>query len=123
MAHAALSAPFVDNPSVLDAAMLLSQVAAPAALQMAAASQRFGNMPQSNESAYNIALNTTRPFHSAREKSPKLYRQCSAYLHYAGGLHAIDNVTNIFAQLNWTDFGNNNARCSIVEVCQSHFVA
>ncbi|TVY84597.1 Monodictyphenone cluster transcriptional coactivator mdpA [Lachnellula suecica] len=101
VAHTPLSAPFVTNPSFLDAAMFLAESAQPAALQMASATQRFGDSQRSTESAYNLAQDTRKSFHSAREERPKLGRQWSAYLDYAGGLHAADTVADVLRQLNW----------------------
>ncbi|KAF7587025.1 hypothetical protein BBP40_007847 [Aspergillus hancockii] len=80
VAHTALSARFVTKPSYLDAAMFLAETAAPAALQMAAATQRFGPSQQPNESAYNIAFHTSDTFASSCEQRPHLQRQWPAYL-------------------------------------------
>ena len=73
VAHSTLSAPFVTNPSYLDAAMFLAESAAPAALEMAATTQRFGESNRPNESAYNVALNTTKSFHNALQGRTKLH--------------------------------------------------
>lgn len=117
MAHTPLSAQFVTNPAFLDAAMFLAESAAPAALQMASATQQFGDSQRSNESAYNLAVNTQKPFHTARDERPKLSRQWSAYLYYAAGLHAAsDNIEDIFAQLHLPHISNAYTR--IVEVMQ-----
>ncbi|KAL9078955.1 MAG: hypothetical protein Q9157_002139 [Trypethelium eluteriae] len=117
VAHTPLSAQFVTNPALLDAAMFLAESVAPAALSMALATQRFGDSQRSDESAYNLALNTNKPFHTARDERPKLSRQWSAYLHYAGGLHAAsENVADIFAQLNWDSPNISIAYTRIVEV-------
>ncbi|MDI1492733.1 MAG: hypothetical protein OHK93_004515 [Ramalina farinacea] len=88
--HSALSAPFVTNPSYLDAAMFLATSATPAALDMALTSQRFGESDRPDETAYNVALKTSKPFHTARQQCTKLHRQWSAYLHYSGGLLAAE---------------------------------
>lgn len=111
VAHSALSAPFVTTPSFLDAAMFLSETAAPAALQMAVATQRFGHSQRPNESAYNVAFNTSVPFASARAQRPKLQRQWPAYLRY--GMDDVDaSVTDILTRLDWLSLGN----ASVVEV-------
>ena len=85
VAHSALSAPFVTRPSYLDAAMFLSETAAPAALHMAAATRRFGQSQRPHESAYNVALNTSATFASMCEIRSKLQRQWPAYLRHAMG--------------------------------------
>ena len=105
VAHTALSAPFVTKPSYLDAAMFLSGTAAPAALQMAAATQRFGHSQRPNDSAYNVAFNTPATFDSACEQRPKLQRQWPAYLRYGTG--DVDaSITEVLTRLDWLSLGN-----------------
>ncbi|KAI9667455.1 MAG: hypothetical protein M1821_000271 [Bathelium mastoideum] len=116
VAHTALSAPFVANLSLLDAAMFIAESAAPTALQMAQATQRFGDSHRPNESAYNLALDTAKPFHTAREERVKLNRQWFAYLHYAGGLHAADNIAEILAQFDLDSTPASITGPSVVEV-------
>ncbi|KUI64697.1 6-hydroxytryprostatin B O-methyltransferase [Cytospora mali] len=123
VAHTPLSAPFVENPSLLDAAMFLAETAAPTALRMASAAERYGDSQSAsagasanaiaNESAYNLALDTATPFHKAREERSRLNRQWSAYLHHAGGgAHTMDGIEDMHTQLNWSKMGN----AHIVEV-------
>lgn len=109
--HSALSAPFVTKPSLLDAAMFLSESAAPTALQMAAATQRFGHSQRPDESAYNIASNTSTAFASACEQQSRLKRRWSAYLRYGTG-DVDTSVTDILTRLDWLSLGNT----SVVEV-------
>ena len=105
VAHSALSAPFVTKPSYLDAAMFLSETAAPTALQMATATQRFGHSQHPNESAYNVAFNTPATFAGACEQRSKLQRQWPAYLRYGTG--DVDaSVTDILTRLDWLTLGN-----------------
>lgn len=110
VAHTILSAPFVTKPSFLDAAMFLAETAAPTALQMAVATQRYGHSNRPNESAYNLAFNTSQTFQSACEQRSKLQRQWPAYLRYAGGVD--DSVTEVLTRLDWLSLGN----ARIVEV-------
>ncbi|KUI60112.1 6-hydroxytryprostatin B O-methyltransferase [Cytospora mali] len=113
VAHTPLSAPFVENPSLLDAAMFLAETAAPSALKMALATERHGDSHGAsadeiaNESAYNLALDTATPFHKARQERSRLDRQWSAYLHHAGGgTHTMDGIEDMHTQLNWSKMGN-----------------
>jgi hypothetical protein len=106
VAHTTLSAPFVTKPLFLDAAMFLAKSSAPAALQMAAATQRFGNssrLVEAHESAYNLAFNTSQTFESACEQRSKLQRQWSAYLRYGGEVE--ESVTEILTRLDWPSVG------------------
>lgn len=102
--HTALSAPFVTKPSFLDAAMFLAETAAPTALQMAVATQRYGHSSRPSETAYNLAFNTSLPFQSACEQRSKLQRQWPAYLRYAGDVD--DSVTEVLTRLDWLSLGN-----------------
>lgn len=91
--------------------MFLSEIAAPAALKMAVATQRFGHSQQASESAYNVAFNTSVTFAGVCEQQPKIQRQWPAYLHYGTG--AVDSsVTDILTRLDWFSLGD----ASVVEV-------
>lgn len=87
VAHTPLSASFVNNPSLLDAAMFLAECATPAVLQ----TQSHTLVPRQ----INVASQST-----------KFRRQQSAYLTLAGGLNAEDSVVDNLMQLNWAKIGN-----------------
>lgn len=91
--------------------MFLSEMSAPAALQMPAATHRFGQSQQPNDSAYNLAFNTSITFEAACLQRPKLQRQWPAYLR-----HGLDdregNVADILTRLDWLSLGN----AKVVEV-------
>jgi hypothetical protein len=105
VAHSSLSAPFVTRPSYLDAAMFLTETAAPVALQMPAATH-----PQ--ESAYNLVFNTT--FASVCAQRPKVLRQWSAYLRYGMG-DKDTNAMDVLPQFDWLGLG----KSSVVMVASS----
>lgn len=111
IAHSALSAPFVTKPSCLDAVMFLSKTAAPTALQMALATRRFGPSLRPNESAYNVAFNTSATFTSVVEQRSTLQRQWPAYLRYGMG-DGDASVIDVLTRLDWLSLGN----ASVVEV-------
>ncbi|KAL4935852.1 hypothetical protein BDV06DRAFT_233903 [Aspergillus oleicola] len=111
VAHSALSAPFVTKPSYLDAVMFLAGTVAPAALQMPAATQRFGPSLRPNETAYNLAFNNPATLASTCEQQPKLQRQWPAFLRY-GTINTEDRVTDLLSRLDHFRRGN----ISIVEV-------
>lgn len=111
VAHSALSAPFVKRPSYLDAAMFLSETAAPAALHMVEATQRFGQSHRPHESAYNVGLNTSITFADMCEQQSKLQRQWPAFVRYALG--DIDSsVTDVLTSFDWPSLG----KATVVEV-------
>lgn len=112
VSHSPLSAQFITNQSLLDATVFIAELATPTALQMPQATQRFGASPSATESAYNLALNTVRPFHVAIQERSKLRRQWSAYLLHAAGLHQEEEIIEVLSRLNWSNLGN----ACIVEV-------
>lgn len=111
VAHTPLSAHFMANQSLLDAAVFMAETAAPAALRMTSATQRFGDSLDPSETAYNLALGTSRTFNVACQ-APKLARQWASYLRYAAGLHQDEKVAGLLSQLNWSNLGD----ACIVEV-------
>ncbi|OAQ60738.1 O-methyltransferase family protein [Pochonia chlamydosporia 170] len=106
VSHTPLSASFFFSPSLLDAAMFLSECVAPAALQMTKVTHEFGDSGRFNETAYTLALPVAKPFHTMRSGAPKLNRQWCAYLQYAGGLPNCDDVNSILKQLSWHNIGS-----------------
>ncbi|KKK27043.1 hypothetical protein ARAM_005679 [Aspergillus rambellii] len=105
VAHSALSAPFVTKPAYLDVSMFLAGTAAPAALQMATATQRFGPSVRPNETAYNLAFNTSTSLATLCEQQPKLQRQWPAFLRY-GTSDTESCVTDLLARMDQLHRGN-----------------
>lgn len=112
VSHSSLSAQFITNESLLDATVFIADLATPTALQMSNATQRFGVSLNNTECAYNLALNTVRPFHVAIQEHPRLRRQWSAYLCHAAGLHKEEEIVEALSRLNWSNLGT----ARIVEV-------
>ncbi|KAJ5655731.1 hypothetical protein N7507_007681 [Penicillium longicatenatum] len=105
VSHTPLSAQFVTNQSSLDAAVFIADLAAPAALHMSTATQRFGGPWHPTETAHNLALSTLQPFGAAIQEQPRLGRKWSAYLH-AVGLHQEKEIVDTLSQLKWPSLGN-----------------
>ncbi|KAF2201585.1 hypothetical protein GQ43DRAFT_471677 [Delitschia confertaspora ATCC 74209] len=112
IAHTPLSAPFVTRPSYLDAALFLEEVQNPAALHMAAATQRLGSNGHeteemsynANEIPYNAAFGTERSFQTACEDKPKLAKQWAAFLKFAGD--GDDELMEVLTRLDWNSLGD-----------------
>lgn len=105
IAHTALSAPFVTQLCYLDAAMFLAETAAPAALQMAAATKLLHNGQAAGDTtAYALAFNTSQTFQAACEQRPKLQRQWPAFLRCAGDVD--DSVPELLGRLDWLSLGS-----------------
>ncbi|CRG92135.1 hypothetical protein PISL3812_09191 [Talaromyces islandicus] len=117
VAHTQLSATFISNPSLLDAAEFLSEFVAPVTLQMpqhVTTQQRPGHSQQ-QPSADDSVPPSVESFQAARERRPKINRQWPAYLHHVGGLYAAKDVAAILTQLNWAKITNVPDAC-IIEV-------
>ncbi|KAK5633968.1 hypothetical protein RRF57_009682 [Xylaria bambusicola] len=105
VAHTTLSIPFVTNPSLLDASLFLSETAAPAALQMSSATQKFGMSDRMDETAYNLALSTPSAFASAYMQRPRLQRQWRAYLRFGAGDVEAD-LLDTLSLYDWNKLGS-----------------
>ncbi|RYP10915.1 hypothetical protein DL764_000351 [Monosporascus ibericus] len=104
LAHTSLSANFVADPGLMDAALFLSETAAPAASHMAAATRRWGVSSKANETAYNLAFDTSTMLSNACDQRPRLRRQWPEYLRYGmGDIEA--GVTDVLTQLDWRSLG------------------
>jgi len=114
VAHTALSASFVTRPSHLDALMFIAETAAPAALHMAAATKKFGQSIQPQESPFNVALGTSVSFASICEQNSKPRRQWLAYLRHILGYSDLDVADNL-TSFDWFDQGD-QGDTTVVEV-------
>jgi len=111
VAHSPLSAPFVTQPALQDAAMFLSETAAPAALKMAAATRQSAGPDRPEQSAYMAALNGSTPISSVLELQPKLQRQFKTYLTYV----TVDDevgIRDVLMHFDWQALGT----ATVVEV-------
>jgi hypothetical protein len=115
IAHTRLSTPFVTNLAFQDATMFLADTAAPAALHMAAATQRHGQT-----SAYSIAFPRSQPFFSACIENTKLQRQWLAYCRCVSAVE--HSVTELISRLKWRRLGNAcivDVSLKIFDACRS----
>ncbi|KAK9781104.1 hypothetical protein SCAR479_04925 [Seiridium cardinale] len=103
--HSLLSAQFVTQPALLDAAIFLSGTVAPAALKMPEATRQFGASNRPDDSAYAAVLNSKVPVSSIFQLQPKLQRQFSTYLaHGLGDSEAA--VLDVLMNMDWLALGN-----------------
>jgi putative SOS response-associated peptidase YedK len=102
--HTPLSAPFVTKLSYFDAAMFIAETAAPAAMQMAAATRHQEQSTNgATRSPFMLTSDTLQTFQTAHDQRPKLQRQWSAYLMCTGDCE--DGVTEILRRLDWPSLG------------------
>ena len=120
VAHSLLSAQFVTHPAFLDAAMFISETAAPAALKMSSATKEFASSDRAYQSSYNIAFDRSISFARCFEQRPKLQRQFTAYLS-AVNIDEDAGVQDVLMQLDWRSLGD----ATIVDVSVAasfHFI-
>jgi hypothetical protein len=82
---------------------------------MSSATQRFGASADPAQSAFNLALGTSEPFHRVRRERPKVRRQWSAYLSHVAGANAESKVADALMRLSWSNLGD----ACVVEVSDS----
>ena len=100
LAHTPLSAGFVTDPGLLDAATFLSSTAAPTALKMSAATKLHSGSQRPDESVYNLAFNTSSTFAELCERDPRLRQQWFAYLSY-GAADEDTSIKRVLIQRDW----------------------
>ncbi|KKP04916.1 hypothetical protein THAR02_02937 [Trichoderma harzianum] len=113
VSHTRLSAQFLADHSLLDAATFLADSVAPAALHM------INGVPQGPRFGSHLFPSVgggvgavPSPFFVARQERPKLNRQWIAYLRHAAGLCQAEEMAEMLARLNWANISN----ACIVEV-------
>lgn len=81
VSHSATSALLARDPNVYAYATYMCTGSAPVALQMAAAAGKWGpDSKQTNETAFNIALNTDLPFFQYLSRNQSMMAEFSAYM-------------------------------------------
>jgi 6-hydroxytryprostatin B O-methyltransferase len=105
LAHSAVSALFITNPSLLDWALFMAEASAPAAAKLVEATERWGATEQKNQTALNIARNTDLPFFDYLMQSPALAKQFSGYMKNVTASQGtkIEHLVNGF---DWTGLGD-----------------
>jgi hypothetical protein len=101
------------KPEFLDATNFIAGTAAPAALQMASATQniRFRELTRGS----SLPFNTAQSFQSLFEQTPKLQRQWVTYLGSLAEPEIDEGASDVFRQLNWPRLGT----ACIIEVSSS----
>lgn len=102
--HTALSAAFVTKPSLLDAALFMTEVGAPAAFRMADATKRASNGEAAT--AYSLASPDFTSFASDCKERPRLQRQWLAHLRYTV-CEDESSVLDVLMQCDWSNLIDN----------------
>lgn len=105
IAHSPVSAQFVTEPALLDAAMFLAGTAAPAALKMPLATRQFAASERADQSAYAAAFDTGIPLANVFELQPRLQRQFATFLSFTTSDDQA-NVRDILMRVDWASLGH-----------------
>ncbi|KAG7284355.1 hypothetical protein NEMBOFW57_010728 [Staphylotrichum longicolle] len=105
IAHSPVSAQFVTEPALLDAAMFLAGTAAPAALKMPLATRQFAGSERADQSAYAAAFDTGIPLANVFELQPRLQRQFATFLSFTTSDDQA-NVRDILMRVDWANLGH-----------------
>ncbi|KAK4139503.1 O-methyltransferase bik3 [Dichotomopilus funicola] len=110
VAHTSLSADFVTEPLLADAASFLAGTLAPAALNMAATTRRHGKPGGPEQSAFSLISQTQNSpvplaFSVACEQQPRLQRQWAAYRRSSAETHE-SGVAEALSRLDWSGWSS-----------------
>lgn len=105
IAHSPLSAGFVTEPALLDAAMFLSGTAAPTSLKMPLATKQFAASGRADQSAYAAAFDTNISLATVFERQPRLQRQFDTYFSCITGDDQT-GIRKVLMQVDWGSLGD-----------------
>lgn len=97
--HTALSAAFVTKPSLLDAALFMTEVGAPTAFRMADATKKASSGEATT--AYSLASPDFTSFAKDCKERPRLQRQWLAHLRYTI-CEDESSVLDVLMQCDWS---------------------
>ncbi|KAF2152731.1 putative O-methyltransferase [Myriangium duriaei CBS 260.36] len=92
--HSAASRILHEEPGAMDACGFLLQEMFPAAAKMVEATQKYPSSGEPNETAFNVAFNTSRPFYLELEASPERARRFGSAMRWMsrGGRFSNDHL-------------------------------
>lgn len=103
--HTALSAAFVTKPSLLDAALFMTEVGAPTAFRMAEATKRASG--GETITAYGLANAGSTSFANDCRERPRLQRQWLSHLRYTV-CEDDSSVLDVLMQSDWSHLRDNS---------------
>ena len=104
VAHNAVSALFITNPLLMDWAKFMTQFSIPAAVALTDATEKWGFTVAKNETAFNIATNTTEPLFDYFAKSPILANQFASYMKSVQASYGT-NLKHLLTGFDWASLG------------------
>ena len=80
VAHSRTSAHLLANPSLTDWILFMAEASAPMAAKLVEATEKWGDTVQKTETAFNIAMDTDKPFFDYLSASPHLTKRFAGYM-------------------------------------------
>lgn len=112
LCHNAVSSLFVTQPEFLDWAKFLTRFSAPTAAAFAGATMKWSETVAKNETAFNIALDTSQPFFDYFSQSPDLAAIFSSYMKSVQRSYGT-NLKHLVTGFDWESLGY----ATIIDVC------
>lgn len=112
VAHNAVSALFVSNPGFVDWAKFMTQYSMPAAAAFVEATEKWGVTVEKNQTAFNVATDTTVPLFEIFAQSPELANCFASYMKSVQASHGT-SIQHLLTGFDWASLGE----AVIVDVC------
>ncbi|KAF3399425.1 O-methyltransferase bik3 [Talaromyces pinophilus] len=104
VAHNAVSSTFVKQPGFMSWAKFMITYSAPTAASFADASEKWGDTVKKNETAFNVAFSTDKPFFDYLAQSAELTETFAAYMKSVQGSYGT-SLKHLVNGLDWDGLG------------------
>ncbi|KAL8795412.1 MAG: hypothetical protein Q9195_002153 [Heterodermia aff. obscurata] len=104
VAHNAVSALFISNPSIANWASFMVKFSAPVATAFAEATEKWGVTDKKNETAFNVALKTDLPFFNFLSQSSGLADSFASYMQSVQSSYGT-SLKHLLSGFDWAGVG------------------
>lgn len=104
LAHSATSALLVTNPNFHDWAVFMTDFSVPTAGKLVEATEKWGDSVRKNETAFNIAFDTDRPFFDYLSQFPERTKQFAGYMKSVTNSEGTD-IKHLLSGFDWASLG------------------
>lgn len=101
VSHNTLSAPFVENPHLKVSMLHMVNQTIPLMGGMIRATEKYGGSHEMNETAYNVAMNTDKPFFEHLKAHPELESEFDSYMQSQALVYPSTSVENLLRGFDW----------------------
>ena len=104
VAHNAVSALFITNPSIMNWARFMLRFSAPVAASFPEATRKWAATDRKNETAFNVAFKTDLPFFDFLSTSSDLASSFASYMQSVQASHGT-SLQHLLNGFDWSDLG------------------